>query len=92
MDQREGQTFNTALISCKAPQLAVRGAERHAECTGCRCWSVSQSVPPFARIFSFVHSADTLPDMEQIHLAVWGSSCRTLQSDSGMADLSHFYQ
>lgn len=27
MDQREGQTFNTALISWKAPQLPVRGAD-----------------------------------------------------------------
>lgn len=32
---------------------------------------VGQTVPPFARIFSFVHSVDTFPDMEEIHLAVW---------------------
>lgn len=30
--------------------------------------------------------------MEQIHLAVWGSPCRTLQPDSGMDDFSHFFQ
>lgn len=45
MDQREGQTFNTALISWKAPQLPVRGADPHAECTRSRCWSDSQSLP-----------------------------------------------
>lgn len=61
------------------------------------CWVhrvqmlVSQSVPPFASIFSFVHSVDTLPDMEQIHLVVWGSPCRTLRPDSGMDDFSHFF-